>query len=318
MRYVFIALIPFFASNLVLADDSSATLKAGSIVFTNNTPVHMVSEDLYISPKTVRIRFEFVNNTAQDINTIVAFPLPDIDTGDFWEGIIGTTIDDPVNFVGFKAVVNGKPVAFKVEQRAFIKDKDVTALITSAELPINPVVSKAAYMKFEKLPLAERKFLADAGVAVNETGYFAPRWIVRTKFYWSQRFPAHKTVIIEHSYQPVTGEQNMASPGNEDDIIEYCINPDARKVINRNAAKSDTAANYQTDYILKTATNWQGSIGRFHLTLDKLKADNVLSLCWDGELKQTSTTTFEFTQNNYVPTRDIHMIVWDWHLSKHN
>jgi hypothetical protein len=65
----------------------------------------------------------------------------------------------------------------------------------------------------------------------------------------------------------------------------------------------------ETAYILKTANNWNGPIGRFHLTLDKLKPENVLSLCWDGELKKTGPTTFESTLTNFAPTRDIHMLV---------
>jgi len=109
------------------ADDSSAMLNAGSIVFTKSTPVRMTAEDLYVSPGAVRIRFEFQNPTAKDIETIVAFPLPDIATWDFAESAIGTVTDDAKNFIGFKAVIDGKPVAVTVEQRAFYKGKDVTA-----------------------------------------------------------------------------------------------------------------------------------------------------------------------------------------------
>jgi hypothetical protein len=66
---------------------------------------------------------------------------------------------------------------------------------------------------------------------------------------------------------------------------------------------------YETDYILKTANNWNGPIGRFRLVLDKLKPDNTLSLCWDGELKKTGPTTFEAVRTNFAPTRDIHLLV---------
>lgn len=49
--------------------------------------------------------------------------------------------------------------------------------------------------------------------------------------------------------------------------------------------------------------------GRFHLTLDKLKPNNLLSLCWDGDLKKTGPMTFETTILNFAPPRDIHMLV---------
>src|SRR5512146_1053495 len=104
MRQEWIALAALAALAPASGDDSSAALKAGSIVFTRNTPVRMAAEDLYVSPSAVRIRFEFANPTTKDVDTIVAFPLPDISTSDFWGSPIGTVTDDPRNFVGFKAV----------------------------------------------------------------------------------------------------------------------------------------------------------------------------------------------------------------------
>jgi len=66
----------------------------------------------------------------------------------------------------------------------------------------------------------------------------------------------------------------------------------------------------ELEYILTTARNWRGPIGRFHLTLDKGKPDNLLSLCWNG-LTKTSPTTFEATITNFVPDHDIRLLVLD-------
>jgi hypothetical protein len=62
------------------ADDSTAQLGAGGLQFTKAVGIRMVREDLYLSPTGVRIRYEFANDGAKDIDTIVAFPLPDIDS----------------------------------------------------------------------------------------------------------------------------------------------------------------------------------------------------------------------------------------------
>jgi hypothetical protein len=321
MRYRFLALAALAATVPTHADDSSAALGAGGIVFTKNTPVRMAAEDLVVSPQAVRIRFEFQNPTAKDVDTIVAFPLPDIDTSEFWGSAIGTVTDDPKNFVGFKVVVDGKPVPVTVEQRAFVKNKDVTAAVLAAGAPINPVTDEG-YDKLSKLPRDKQKALIAAGAAEGDTDEFVPQWTVRTRFWWTQKFPAKKTVVIEHAYQPVTGQFFFSTQYQKrtDKIgdADYCFDPaiwatlDARTARVKQPGAEDAGSYmnaYQTEYILKTAINWQGPIGRFHLTLDKLKADNVLSVCWDGELKKTGPTTFEFTQANYVPTRDIRMLV---------
>jgi hypothetical protein len=66
---------------------------------------------------------------------------------------------------------------------------------------------------------------------------------------------------------------------------------------------------YSTDFILKTANNWQGGIGKFHLVIDKLKPGNVLSLCWDGTLAKTGPTTFAFDVTDFHPRQDLTFVV---------
>src|ERR1700685_2822424 len=78
-------LVPGTAS----ADDGAASLATGSIVFTKVAPVRMKSEDLYVSTKKVRVRFEFENDTDKDFETVVAFPLPDIDAGELYTQEVG-------------------------------------------------------------------------------------------------------------------------------------------------------------------------------------------------------------------------------------
>ena len=320
MRYGLIVVAALAATFGAHADDSSAALGAGGIVLTKNTPVKMAAEDLYVSPQAVRIRFEFFNPTKKDVETIVAFPLPDIDTYDFWGSAIGTVTDDPGNFVGFKATVDGKPVAFTVEQRAFVKGRDVTALVVAAGAPVNPVTGEG-YDKLSKLPRDKQKALIAAGAAEGDASEFVPQWTVRTRFWWTQKFPAGKTVVIEHSYQPVTGQfffSTQYGKRTDKQNAEFCFDAptwaslDARTAQKKQPGSEDSGTYmnaYETDYILKTANNWQGGIGRFHMTLDKLKADNIISLCWDGELKKTGPTTFEFTAQNFAPARDVHMLV---------
>lgn len=60
-------------------------------------------------------------------------------------------------------------------------------------------------------------------------------------------------------------------------------------------------------YILTTANNWRGPIGRFHLTVDKESTDTLVSLCRDG-IRKTGPTTFEWEATDYTPTRDLKML----------
>ncbi len=93
-------------------------LGAGGIVLTKNADIRMAAEDLYLSPKAVKVHYVFANDSATDIDTVVAFPLPDIDNYEYSESPIGTTLDSTPNFVGFKLLIDGKPVAATAEVRA--------------------------------------------------------------------------------------------------------------------------------------------------------------------------------------------------------
>lgn len=314
-----------FASEAA-ADDSSAALGMGGLVFTQSADIRMADEDLRISPKEVRIRFAFANDGAHDIDTIMAFPLPDIDTAEFSNSAIGTVTGDPVNFVGFKVTADGRPVAVSVEQRAFFNGRDVTATVRSVGLPVN-VISDQGYKLLVALSPEKRKLLTSAGLAeFDEYNNALPRWIVRTKFFWHQHFPAGKTVVLEQRYQPVTGQFFFGSYDLKPEAADgqtllksYCTDPGSKATLEKMIAAKEKADPqgggylnaYETDYILMTGNNWKGPIGRFHLTLDKLKPDNVLSLCWDGTLEKTGPTTFEDTRERFAPRADIKMLVLD-------
>jgi hypothetical protein len=311
-----------FASQ-TLADDSTASLAAGGVMLTQSVDVRMAKEDLYVSPDKVRIRFEFTNDSKNDISTVVAFPLPDIDASRFYEEPMGETSDDPVNFVGFSVVADGKRIVPQVEQRAFYKGRDVTETLAALHIPVNVITGKNNQF-MQHLTPAQVKGVEKAGLAVNGDGEM-PQWTIRTRFFWTQKFPAGKTVVLEHTYKPVTGGTyyiasdiggGATDPDDRHWNKNYCIDSATLKTLTARIgpkdAKGDDGGDMEaqtTDYILLSGNNWKGPIGHFHLTLDKLKPANILSLCWDGNLKKSGATTFDFNADNYAPTRDIHMLV---------
>jgi Domain of unknown function (DUF4424) len=311
-------------SGTAIADDSSATLGMGGVQLTQSADIRMAAEDLYISPAKVRVRFDFANDGNKDIDTAVAFVLPDIDTSEFTESALGTTTNDPVNFVGFQITADGRKVPFQVEQRAMYQGRDVTAIVKAAGLPVNIVIA-GSWDKLKTLTAANRKMLEAKGLTDSESGDGEhPHWTVQTRFYWNQKFPAGKTVVFEQSYQPVTGqaffmneELAPAAKGDFSYAKTYCFDAPTRGEIEKQltiagkAGAQDGAMLYAltTDYILVTGNNWKGPIGHFHLTLDKEKPDNVMSLCWDGDLRKTGATIFEATRENFAPAHDIHLLV---------
>ncbi|HUO88117.1 MAG TPA: DUF4424 family protein [Rhizomicrobium sp.] len=308
-------------SSTALADDSSAMLGAGGIVLTRSADIRMATEDLYISPKAVRVRYTFTNDSGKDIDTIVAFPLPDVDNWEYAESPIGTTSGSTPNFVGFKLTVDGKPVTATAEERAVYKGKDVTAQVLAAGAPLNVVIG--GYDKLEKLSPANHDALLRAGLIEGKGGDdpVHAKWTTQTKFWWKMHFPAGRTVTVEHSYTPVTGQTffgTFAFTDKEQNAYyaRFCIDAATRSAIEARLAAlkkktgSDGLLNqYTTDFVIVTANNWKGPIGKFHMTVDKLKPGNIVSLCWGPDLGKTGPTTFEATRTNFAPRQDIQILV---------
>jgi len=61
-----------------LANDTSAELSTGGLIFVRNDDVEMPSEDLAISAREVSVRYRFLNRSDKDVTVLVAFPMPDI------------------------------------------------------------------------------------------------------------------------------------------------------------------------------------------------------------------------------------------------
>ena len=307
-----------------LGDDSSAMLGAGGVVMlTKNSDIRMAAEDLYLSPKQVKVHYTFINDGAKDADLMVAFPLPDVDNADLAESPIGTTVGGGPNFVGFKLMVDGKAVTPTAEERAIFKGKDVSDQVKAAGLPLNIVIG--GYDALQHLPTPKLAVLVKAGLIENEGDAANPNyhalWTTTTKFWWKMHFPAGKPVSVDHSYQPVTGQTFFGKfsldPGEQRDYYDknFCL--DAATVagiktrlaqIKKQTGNDGLLNQYTTDFVILTANNWKGPIGKFHLTIDKLKPTNVLSMCWDG-LKKTGTTRFESTLTDFAPKKDIQILV---------
>ena len=82
-----------------LANDSVAELRAGGIVLARSDAVSMEREDLYLSMDEVRVAYRFRNHTDEAVETIVAFPMPDLKGSPYEAIALPGEADD--NFLDF-------------------------------------------------------------------------------------------------------------------------------------------------------------------------------------------------------------------------
>ena len=110
-----VAVCGVLAAGSAYANDSIGELGTGGIILSRTDAVQMVSENLSIGLDKVTVDYVFKNSTDKDVDTLVAFPMPDIDGTVYDRAYIPDDQSD--NFLGFEVTVDGKEVKY------YLKDK---------------------------------------------------------------------------------------------------------------------------------------------------------------------------------------------------
>jgi hypothetical protein len=308
------------------ANDSSAELTVGGLVFTKSAEVAMESEDLTITPEAITVRYRFINQSAKPVTLTVAFPLPDIDLSEGDNFAIPAS--DSINFLGFETKIDGKPVTFTMNQRAVVGDKDVSALLRGLKVPLFALGVQHDVLA-DLMPAARDK-LVDEGLLVpigqTEQGkpIYGAGWKVKTSAVRQQTFPPNKPVLVEHRYKTSLGmsfDTVMRRALRQKDGMQkeveryrkdYCITDkflaDVDKLAGNAAANTARVQERRISYVLKTGANWAGPIKQFRLLVDTRKADRLVSFCGPN-LKTISPTTTEATAKDFTPDKDLKILI---------
>lgn len=314
------------------ANDSMAELALGGLSFTKSDAISMDSEDLYISTERVRVLYRFTNHSDATVESLVAFPLPDVPP--YSEGEDFNELNfwpDARKRLQFRTLVDGKPAALDFLEQAIFRGEDVTARLAALKIPLNRF-AEGFDAALARLPKAQRDRLVADGLLVDisaGTGEaeWQGLWTLRTSVTRKQGFPPNASVAVEHVYAPMTGgsvggsfdKATRDEPGSSFSYArkKYCVDEDWLASFDAAAKKrrsSSSDPGYMEiwiGYVLKTGANWKGPIGDFRLVADKGKADSLVSFCAEG-IKKISPTQFEVRRKDYTPDADLEIMIVEW------
>lgn len=330
MRIVAVWTVPLASwlfAGLAGANDSIGHLTAGGIELARSSEIEMRAEDLYISPSEIRVRYRFYNRALRDIETLVAFPMPEVPPPSDL-GMVAIPHEDQENFLGFATTVEGAPKEVKVEARAVAMGLDRTDLLTGMGVPLQPHSPKA-HDALQRLPREKLNELLALGLIRIEdmdsmagaAPVFFPSWSMRATYYWTQLFPAQREIVIEHTYAPSVGasvQTLVGAPFAQGNMEEYkhryCMDEDFLKAAaagHQNLKDKHSLAalgEKRISYVLSTGSNWAGPIKDFKLTVDKVRPGALVSFCGEG-VRKVSPTTFEMTKRDYWPSGNLEVLL---------
>ncbi|MFB2729025.1 DUF4424 domain-containing protein [Shewanella mangrovisoli] len=295
------SLLALLVSTATFANDSSFGDANGSITLKYQPHISMDKESLFISEAEVRVDYVFTNTSSQELIVPIAFPMPPM----FFGSADHSSIDN------FTLKVNGKTQPTQHRLVAQLADKtDITAELKQLGWGIDEVAYFVESGEVPKgKPALPKEWLdEDQQIAFTLSDYFV----------WEQTFPAGQSVSISHNYTPSI---STGIPDTANSIIDTytelaCLDESAKQGIRkRNLIVKQDGEDVEygvewshLSYILVTANNWQGAIKDFKLTLKKSQPTDLISLCFDGELKKIDPLTFEFQQKQFTPTQDLSIL----------
>jgi len=323
MRHIVLLASVMVLACPALANDSTASTAAGGLVLERTDDIDMVSEDLFVSADQIRVHYVFRNRSSRDLETVVAFPMPDRDLGEEYGG-------DVAYPSGFRTSVAGKPVKARLERRAVVKRRDYTSLLSELKIPLAPDSIDAATVAMDRLPADKKKRLVSLGLAGDEEysngpepmkHHLIPLWTVKDKYWWRQRFPAGRDLIVDHRYVPGTGgsvdseiafKRFRTTADTRQAVTRYCMDKEFIAAVDRRSGKNEQIGpempDRRVDYVLTTGANWRSPIASFRLVVDKGKPGNLVSFC-ETNVKKISSTQYEVRHSNWRPTRDLHVLI---------
>jgi hypothetical protein len=324
-------LIPaILATSPSSANDSSAAVSIGGLVLTRSDAISMDSEDLYLSREKVTVKYRFTNTSANDVETLVSFPLPAIPNE---IGHMGDqSYPDWEEDLKFTTLVDGKPVALdyieKITVAGSTNGKDVRGRLKQLGWPEQSWDDYEFSRKLNALPEADKLAYDKEGLIKRRgtSNYWQPNWQLQAHVTRKQLFPAGKTISVEHSYKPIVGgsvggmmeRSGRKDPSFKDYVAGFCIDKSFLTGFDkrRYSGKKDSDGNevgqfyieHWLDYVLKSGANWRGPIKDFRLVVDKGNAKNLVSFCMNG-VKKISPTQFEVRKTNFEPTKDLSILI---------
>lgn len=311
------------------ANDSVAVIAAGGLEFTKTDAVAMEREDLFLSPREVRVRYKMRNLNGAPVTLRVAFPMPALPVDDNpWP----RRMPGPApNLLNFHVRVNGKHVDTAVEVKSLTADgRDVTEdlrRIGGWSLVLRPhmLTDDAKQFDFPELDVGPTVLgsLRAAGLVKSEDGAAWPLWRTHVTYHWMQVFPPGVT-LVEHRYWPASGSFLFSlhdgawkggAVGDDDDVGRaYCLDDAARRRLGEVAGRLKPGENgylraASLAYVLTTGANWAGPIGTFHVVVEGGKDAALVALCSEVPLRATAPARLEGTATGFVPKRDLRVLV---------
>lgn len=295
----------------------TASFAAGGVEFKDSTDIAIAREDLFLSPDEVRVDYVFHSTSDAPRTETIAFPLPRV-PADLESSPAGDALthpdrvsDDIRNYLDFSIAANDQPITPVLHEFAWLGDKDVSAAIRAAGLPLMPRYEQWVKATAQLDAMTLQSLVASGLVQVHGT-VADPAWEYQAIYEWQQAFAVGDTTVSVR-YRPLLGwpgdygiEEFHLGPSASTACVDDALRQKIAEVMRSNGA-------YQVarlDYITTSARHWSGPIRKFNLAVgapgDMDDGPTLAAVC-PAVTSLDENGIQRWAASNYVPEQDIHV-----------
>jgi hypothetical protein len=321
----FFAVAALFAPLNVFANDGFAALGVGGVTIAKTDKIAIKSEVLDISCDNIQVSYDFINESSQDEDAVIMFPLPPYPANPSESNIISHGQPS-----GFAIKINGKTITYDTQVKATQKGRDVTQDLRSAGLTIEQIArfpfDETLINIHHELMIPKSQIAALTKKGLVDDGN--PDWNINVTYAWKQKFPAKTIVHVEHSYHPFIAEGTASGYSGQNkelsrsihesggkDIFDFCPSEQQLKQLDLLLANKENLDAFNQvpgtiiEYLLTTATSWKDGVRDFTLRIHTKAKGEIVALCFPSKLNMLSDTLYETHIDNFKPQTELSIYI---------
>ncbi len=292
------------------AAEPTTELPAGGLTYGGQQTLVTRQEDIVLAAERVRATYTIQNAAPESRNHLMAFALPDLDM----LALDGSTIDNPaydpanpLNYVGFSAVVDGQPAETYVEIRALAVGLiDASVKLRELGIPLYPLHADMA-ARLQALPEAARKDLLERGLIRVSDGQAEPMWTLRTTLFWQQPFAAGQSHKIEIAYRPIVGSSVWNAETSAMLQQRFCVAAATIEDLAKRAATRPATVRW-VHFLAGAGAIARGPAIAYRLAIETASSKQSAHTCRQGLSTSGQNGSRETTQSDLIADDEIQVL----------
>ncbi len=283
-------------------------LPAGGLLLIGDDRLVVEAQEVILGRQAIRATYAVRNTSSEVLSRIISWPMQEIDANSIGDEVVVLPAADAKNFAAAAVAVDGVAVPLAFEQRAIAYARDVTAILQSNSIPLNPITpgteERLAALHPERLAEFEER-----GIVRRDAPRVVGTWTLQSTAYWRQTFEPGKLVTMSLAYGPISASDVWSPELAATARDTYCLDAAQEQSIAAKVAQNPRGlVTHRLTYVVNNEPGWWAPIPKFRLAIEKPAWDSVVATCQKG-FRIVGPTLIEWIGEAWQPTDDLKVMI---------